>query len=170
MALLFAAALGIMLAIAIPSCQRWRTNVREKEAIADLRTLQRAMAAYRDANGGFYDSRLACLTRRGGSCIPNRTLPPEASIEESLAAAGPRHGYLFSLLPGPPPETLPPTISPTSVTSFCYAATPEAPADDGRADPRSFAVDDTGGACFAWAGEPIPCIEGRLPGECRTLQ
>ena len=170
MALLLAGALGIVLAIAIPSFMRWRQYEREKAAIADMQTLQRAMAGYRDANGGFYDSQLACLTRRGRGCIPNRTLPPEALIEESLAAAGPRHGYRFSLLPGPPPETLPPTSSPTSVISFCYTATPEGPADERRAYPRSLAVDDTGRTCFAGAGEPIPCVEGRLTSDCRTLR
>jgi type II secretory pathway pseudopilin PulG len=168
MGLLSAFALGIVLAIAIPSCQRWRIYRRETAALADMRALQRAMAGYRDANGGFYDSRLACLTDRGSGCIPGRTLPPEALLAGSLAAVGPRHGYRFSLLPGPPPARLPPTSSPTSVVSFCYAAVPEEPADERRADLRSFAVDDTGRTCFALAWEPIPCVEGRLPSECRT--
>ena len=170
MAMLFACALGIVLAIAIPSCLRWRISTREKAALADMRTLQRAMAGYRDANGGLYDSQLACLTDGGRSCIPNRPLPPAAVLAGSLAAAGPRHGYRFSLLPGPPPERLPPNSSPTSVVSFCYVATPEGPADERTAYPRSFAVDDTGRKCFAWGAEPIPCVEGRLPRVCQTLE
>jgi type II secretory pathway pseudopilin PulG len=168
MALLFASALGIVVAIAIPSYLRWRADANERAALADMRALQRAMAAYRDANGGFYDSQLSCLTDRAESCIPNRPLPPAAVLAGPLAAAGPRHGYRFSLLAGPPPERRPSTSSPTSVTSFCYAATPEGPG--GERYPRSFAVDDTDRTCFAWAAEPIPCIGGRLPGDCQTLE
>jgi len=60
--------------------------------------------------------------------------------------------------------------SPTSVVSFCYVAIPEGPTDERPAYPRSFAVDDTGRTCFAWAAEPIPCVEGRLPRDCQTLE
>lgn len=160
--------LGIVLAIGIPSYLRWRINADEKATLADLRALQRAMAGYKAANGGFYDSRLVCLVKPG--CIPNRAVPPGGFGDASLASSESRHGYRFSLMPGPPAATFPATSSPTSVISYCYAAAPEEPSNDSRVYQRSFVVDDTGRICVDSAGEPIECILGRLPRTCTTLE
>lgn len=159
------AVVGLVLAVAIPFGLHWLIDAQRKAAVADLRSLHAAMAGYKAANGGFYEGRLACLVSPG--CIPNRDLPPAALVDASLVSAEPRHGYRFSLVPGPPPATLPATSSPTSVVSYCYAATREEGYEtpEGR---RSFAIDDTGRVCVD--SVPIACILGRLPQTCTTLE
>lgn len=116
--------LGLVLAIAVPYGLRRHVEGQVKAAVADLRVLQVAMVGYKAANGGFYDSRLACLVNPG--CLPDRGRLPAGILDASLASAESRHGYRFRLVPGPPPKSVPPTSSPTSVVSYCYMASPDA--------------------------------------------
>jgi type II secretory pathway pseudopilin PulG len=160
--MLAVAVVGVVLAVAIPFGLRWRVDAQRKAAVANLRSLHAAMAAYKAANGGFYEARLACLVSPG--CIPNRGLPPAALVDASLVSAETRHGYRFRLVPGPPPQSLPPTISRTSVVSYCYTATREEPSPETAQGRRSFAIDDTGRICVDSA--PIACALGRLPRAC----
>jgi hypothetical protein len=155
----------LVLAVAIVVGLPWLINAQRKAAVADLRSLHAAMASYKAANGDFYEGRLACPASPG--CIPNRDLPPAALVDASLVSAESRHDYRFSLVPGPPPATIPATSSPTSVVSYCYAATREEGYEtpEGR---RSFAIDDTGRICVD--SVPIDCTLGRLPQTCTTLE
>jgi len=79
--MLAVAVVGVVLAVAIPFGLRWRVDAQRRAAVADLRSLHAAMAAYKAVNGGFYEARLACLSSPG--CLPNRDLPPAALVDAS---------------------------------------------------------------------------------------
>ncbi len=153
--------IGIVAAIAIPSLLRARVSANEASAIADVRVVVSAQAAYASSNRGLHDN-LACLAAPAG-CIPGYQgaafLPPE------VAATGPRRGYRFTLHLGPPASSEGP-VSPSSVGSYAYVAVP---LNVGQTGVRSFCGDSTGRICATVAGEP-QVLDGVCAPDCPDLR
>jgi type IV pilus assembly protein PilA len=134
---------GIVAAIAIPSLLRARVSANESATIGDLRTLVSAQAAYAGANGGFFDSRLTCLSAPA-TCIPGYS--GAAFLDASLAAEA-KSGYRRTLFPGGTfaEGTAPKGVSPSSTESFAFIAVPVKANTTGV---RSFCVDGGGVVCW----------------------
>jgi type IV pilus assembly protein PilA len=154
--------LGIAAAIAIPGLLRARVSANEATAIGDLRAVTSAEEAYRAANGGYYDT-LECLTRPA-FCIPGYS---GAAQLDAAHAASTKAGYRRTFYPGPPPATLSPTVSRSSVTSFAYVAVPAQPNATGV---RSFCGDSSGRLCYIADGSPPGVVDGACPADCATLR
>jgi type IV pilus assembly protein PilA len=148
--------IGIVAAIAIPSLLRARVAANEAAAIGDVRTVISAQAAYASANGGYYD-RLECLGP-GASCIPDYGGP--TFLDSALASGMPRSGYQRTLYLGEPADSgsAPQPISPSSVRSFAYVATP---VQQGQTGVRAFCGDLNGIVCFTADGSEPEVAEGQ---------
>jgi uncharacterized membrane protein YhaH (DUF805 family) len=160
---------GLVSAIAIPSLLRARVSANESAAIADVRSVIAAEAAYQSANGGFYEGRLECLSSPAEGCLPRHLDDGSGFVEAALTAPGPRHGYESRLEAGAPAAVDPARSSPTSVVAFAYVLTPVQP---GQTGVRSFCGDSTGLVCYrpdgadiATAGAACP----RSPEVCRPI-
>lgn len=140
----------------------------ESAAIGELRTLISAQYTYQSVNGGHFDGDLECLLRPV-ACIPG--YPPDAPpfLGEDIASLVPRRGYEPAFHPGPPPESIPPESSPSSVTTWAYVTTPSAP---GYSGVRSFCGDSTGQICARRDGSVPPLRDdGTCDLErCETIQ
>ena len=166
--LIVVAIIGIIAAIAIPSLIRARVSSNESAAISDLRTVHSAQTAYAGANGGYYERDFTCLSRNGG-CIPGAPATSPTYLDKLIATLQPKGGYSRAAVefnPNPPPIT--PEISPTSVLSFVYAATP---LNQGTTGVRAFAVDSSGRLCFTPDGTSPPTTgQGLLVPGCSILK
>jgi hypothetical protein len=131
----------VIAAIAIPSLLRARVSANEASTIGDIRTVISGQAAYQSMNGGFYESRIECLSDPG-QCIPNSTAPAAVG---ATTLAQTRSGYSRELITSPPVSGLPPGISPSSTTSYAFVAHP---LTQGQTGVRSFCGDHTGRICF----------------------
>jgi hypothetical protein len=130
--------------IVIPDLLRSPLSCNESTAIADLRAIASAEAAYGRVNSGLFETRLSCLNHPR-ECTPN--LAAETSSFVDPAATEPtRYGYSRLLIPGPPPSPLPPSVSKTSTTSFACTATP---VTQGKTGVRTFCIDSTGFLCYS---------------------
>jgi hypothetical protein len=131
--------------VAIPEgLHRRARTAAETAALADLRAVIAAEAAYAKANGGHFD-RLECLAE------PSRCLDHQPTIAgflpPSFTETRTRKGYVFTFNPGPPPgEDDSPGQSPSSMLSYSFVARPEA------AGGRWFCGDGTGRLC---ASKPV---------------
>lgn len=161
---------GMIAAIAIPSLLRARVSANEAAAIGDTRTLISAQAAYRAANGGFFESNLECLVAPSVGCIPGYAADAPRFLDPVLAARQPRSGYLRRFEPGRILAVDPAVSSPTSVGSFAYVAVPVAAGQTGI---RSFCGDSRGVICFRADGADILALGGECPvtaGDCTPFQ
>ncbi len=91
--LIVVAIIGIIAAIAIPSLLRARISANEAATIGDIRTLISAEAAYQSANGGMYDSVLACLTAPSVGCIPNYPATSPTFLDSAVCSQIDKTGY-----------------------------------------------------------------------------
>ncbi len=138
-------AIGIVAAIAIPSLLRARVSANEAAAIGDIRSLISGQVAYSSFNGGFYASRLECLSSPG-DCIANFTSPlPEerggtAQFLDPRTIASPKNGYGREFVPGARAPG-----SATSTSTFAFLAYPINP---GQSGVRSFCGDSSGRICY----------------------
>jgi hypothetical protein len=157
--------LGIVAAIVIPSLLRARVSANETAAIAEVRTVAAAEAAYQSANGGYFDTP-SCLGSPS-RCIPGHTGP--ALLEPSLSRLEPRHGYIPWFHAGPAPSGGGPRVSPSSLTAFAYGLVPVAP---GRTGVRSFCTDATGRICAYEAGriDESDALLVSCPAACSDLR
>jgi type IV pilus assembly protein PilA len=128
--------IGIVAAIAIPSLLRARVSANEAATIGDIRTIISGQAVYQSINGGFYASRLECLTRPG-DCIANSTSP---QILDPATIASPKSGYVREFVPGPLARG-----SATSTTGYAFLAYP---VNVGQTGVRSFCGDASGRICY----------------------
>jgi prepilin-type N-terminal cleavage/methylation domain-containing protein len=166
--LIVVAIIGIIAAIAIPSLIRARISSNESAAISDLRTVHSAQTAYAGVNGGFYERDFTCLSRPGG-CIPGAPATSPTYLDKMIATLQPKGGYSRDAVEfHPTPPTITPEISPTSVLSFVYAATP---LNQGTTGVRGFAVDASGRLCFTPDGSTPPTTgQGELAPGCTILK
>jgi type II secretory pathway pseudopilin PulG len=128
--------IGIVAAIAIPSFLRARVTANEAVTIGDIRSVIAGQAAYQTVNGGFYASRLECLTRPG-DCLANATLP---QFLDPGTIASPKSGYVREFVPGPPAPG-----SATSTSGYAFLAYP---VTVGQTGVRSFCGDSSGRICY----------------------
>jgi prepilin-type N-terminal cleavage/methylation domain-containing protein len=143
--LIVVAIIGIIAAIAIPSLLRARISANEAATIGDIRTLISAEAAYQSANGGMYDSVLACLTGPS-ACIPNYPTTSPTFLDSAVASQIDKTGYTRSYTGGNAPTTISAQImSPTAVVSYVYLASPISQSQTGV---RGFGGDSSGIVCF----------------------
>jgi prepilin-type N-terminal cleavage/methylation domain-containing protein len=148
--LIVVAIIGIIAAIAIPSLLRARISANESAAIADIRTVISAQAAYHSTNGGWYEGNLTCLVAPYSGCIPNYPTNSPTFLDSQLVVLLPKSGYSRSFAAGTTPAGInTATQSPTSTTSYVYWATPTTP---GQSGVRGFAGDSSGALCFSSDG------------------
>ena len=154
-------AIGIVAAIAIPSFLRAKVSANEAATIGDIRSIISGQMAYSTVNGGFYASRLECLSSPG-DCIANSTSPPMLSAG---ADASPKSGYVRELVPG--------SLARDSATStFAFLAYPSNP---GQSGVRSFCGDSSGRICYDPQGgkDLIETVGAEVQcsmTQCQTLQ
>jgi hypothetical protein len=161
-----ASGLGFVVALA-PLAAPPSSHSSEPTAIGDVRTLISAQAAYKAANGGFFDSRLACL-QDPAACIPGYPRNGPTFLDASLTSLQPRGGYTRSFVPGPPAEGRPAGVSRSSTRSFAYVAVP---AEPGHSGVRGFCGDSSGSVCSTADGR-VPRVrpDGTCdPGTCAVL-
>ena len=124
----------------------------ESAAIGDIRALMSAQAAYSFSNGGFAEGSLECLTRPV-DCLPGYPGDAPFFLDEELASLAERRGYRRAFHPGPAPEEIPSTSSPTSVTAWAYTAVP---LDPGYTGVRGFCGDSRGFLGYTTDGTAPP--------------
>jgi len=115
-----------------------------------------------EANGGYYEGRLECLSAPG-DCQPPGRQPHDVG---QLAVPSPStRGYRHAFTPGPPPEPLPPEVSATSVTAWASTAVPVRPGQTGI---RAFCIDASGALCVTDDGSLPTVTPGALcdPDSC----
>jgi hypothetical protein len=156
-------------AIAIPSLLRAKLSALEATAVGDLRTMVAAQAAYSHYNGGFFESRLACLVEPA-TCLPDYPKDGRPLLDPVLASLAAKAGYRRAFYPGPAgaPRTPVHGRSPApGVVGYAFTAIPEA--YEGM---RAFCADSTGRMCFTPDGrEPGVTPEGMCDlSTCRRYQ
>lgn len=162
------AVIGILAAVGIPMLVRARVAANESATLGDIRTIISAQAAYRAANSGFYDGRLACLTAPSVGCIPSYPANGPTFLDSQLASQNTKAGYNRSFTPGPGPAPVPANASPTSVLRYRYDATP---VTIGLTGVRGFAGASDNRVCFTADGAPVaPGLPGQLPANCADVR
>jgi hypothetical protein len=155
--------LGILAAIAIPALLRARISANEAAALADVRAVVAAEAAY-ESTYGAYD-RPACLADPA-SCAPGRS-GATPLLDRDLATVEIKAGYRRSFRPGPrAAQAGAGSRSPSAVMAFAYVAEPVTP---NRTGMRSFCGDSSGTIC-AVLGEMPPISDDRCPESCQPLR
>jgi prepilin-type N-terminal cleavage/methylation domain-containing protein len=164
--LIVVAIIGIIAAIAIPSLLRARVSANESATIGDIRTVISAQSAYQSSNGGWYDSDLQCLTAPS-TCIPSYPAVAPTFLDSQLTIQAAKSGYerSFDGTAVAPPIT--PTISPTSVGTWVYHATPAVPNQTGV---RGFAGEAGGRICFTPNGVAVTAAAGVIDPNCNDLR
>ena len=169
--LIVVAIIGIIAAIAIPSLLRARVSANESATIGDIRTVISAQAAYQSANGGWYDGLLSCLTAPQNGCIPAYPSNSPTFLDSQLASLLAKSGYDRSFAEGATVTISTNISSPSSTTSYAYAAVPTS---QGQTGVRGFAGDSSGIICFSPDGAEPTTIPGiRLDtsaADCNVLQ
>ena len=164
-----AGALALTAAAPVAGVINARVASNEATTIGDVRTVIGAQAAYRSANGGWYEYNFACLATQGG-CIPLSPTTDPTFLDSQLAGFIPRAGYrraVGSL--GSLPYPADPNLSPTSVSDYAYTASP---VQQNQTGVRGFGGDGTGFLCFSPDGQQPPNTNGRLTRSplCKPLQ
>jgi len=166
--LIVAGALALTAAVPVAAAIRSRVASNEATAIGDVRMVIAAQAAYRSANGGWYERNFACLATHGG-CIPMSPTSDPTFLDSQLASLNPRAGYMRAIgsLGSAPPAD--PNLSTTSISDYAYTASP---VQQNQTGVRGFGGDGTGFICFAPEGIQPPSVGGRLnrTSLCRPLQ
>jgi hypothetical protein len=144
------AGIGGLLSLPIVAASGHHSTRFESAVIGDIRTVVSAQAAYRTVNGGHADGTLACLAQPR-ACIPEYNGDQQTLLSERLASLAERKGYRRSFHPGLTPDRIPPSSSPTSVTTWAYVAIP---VDPGYTGVRGFCGDSNGALCFTTDGTP----------------
>jgi type IV pilus assembly protein PilA len=167
--LIVVAIIGIIAAIAIPSLLRARVSSNESATIGDIRTVISGQAAYQSSNGGWYESALSCMTKKGG-CVPNAPTNAPTFLDSQIAALTSKSGYDRRTPNFGQANNTDATLSGTSVAAYVYEATPSA---QGQTGVRGFAGDASGIVCYTNDGaNPANNGAGQLnPGtDCITLK
>ena len=168
-ALLLIGILALAAAVPVAAAIRSRVASNETAAIGDVRTVIAAQAAYRSANGGWYESNFNCLTQHGG-CIPSSPISNPTFLDSQLASLVPRTGYARAVGSfGSVPTPADPSVSVSSVSDYVYTASPM---QQTRTGVRGFGGDGTGFVCYSPDGARPPSVVGRLTRGplCRPLQ
>jgi type IV pilus assembly protein PilA len=158
---------GILAAVVIPALITGRVAANESATLGDIRTIVSAEAAYRSANGGFYDAALSCLTAPATpACIPSYASIAPTFLDSMLASQNAKTGYNRRFTSGPLVMT--PNGSQTSTSVYRYDATPVTVGVTGI---RGFAGDHTGRICASADGAPVPAgTPGMLPPTCQNVR
>src|SRR5262245_45519381 len=168
--LIVVAIIGIIAAIAIPSLLRARVASNESATIGDVRTVISGQAAYQSANGGWYESAFSCMVQKGG-CVPSAPTSSPTFLDSQIAGLMPKSGYSRATPSfGAPPNPADPTVSPSSVLAYVYAATPSS---QGQTGVRGFAGDSSGIVCYSRDGSQPTNLNGVLntqAANCATLK
>jgi uncharacterized membrane protein YhaH (DUF805 family) len=161
---------GMIAAIAIPSLLRARVAANEAAAIGDIRAVISAQVAYREANGGWFESNPECLAAPAVGCVPGYPPNGPTFLDAVLAARRPKNGYERRFEPGRMVSVDPAVSSQTSVGNYAYVAVPVV---QGQTGVRSFCGDSTGVICFRPDGADIRALGGECPvttGGCTPIE
>jgi type IV pilus assembly protein PilA len=171
--LIVVAIIGIIAAIAIPSLLRARVSANEAATIGDVRTVISGQQAYQSANGGYYGSKMECLSEpwAGGACIPSYPTNAPTFLDSAVGAKSPKSGYVrsFTWIDEPAGVDTAATGA-DSATAFLYTGTPQT---GGQTGVRSFGGDASGVVCYKQVGtdNPTNANAGLVPGpECIILK
>ena len=165
--LIVVAIIGIIAAIAIPSLLRARVSSNESATIGDIRTVISAEAAYQSTNGGYYEGVFTCMSIHGG-CVPGAPATSPTYLDKVVALQLPKSGYARLFTPGAAPAPLSPDVSPSSVVSYVYEASP---VNQGQTGVRGFGGDSSGILCFTPDGTAPGILNGNLDlGTCNVLK
>jgi hypothetical protein len=137
----------------------YRAN--ESATIGDMRALASAQAAYRNVNGGYFDT-IECLVKPQ-DCLEGFDGPP--FIGDWLYAQ--KSGYDRTFVAGPRPKDLPAKSSKTSLESYAYYAKPIRPGDTGV---RGFCVDSRAEVCATDDGASLVVTGPLCPASCAPLR
>jgi hypothetical protein len=135
-----------------------------------MRSIISAQEKYATANGGYYESKLECLSMPFEGCIPG--YPEEAppfSLDD-FQSEQVKIGYIRIFHPGASPNLTPEQaarVSPTSIESYAYVAVPE---NQNVTGIRAFCGDSTGMICVFHDGNVPPIQDGRCPFDCEPQQ
>jgi hypothetical protein len=151
-----ASAIGFLLATMPLGASGPHPGRSESVVLGDIRTVLAAQAAYRAANGGFYDSRLDCLRAPAG-CIPGYPANGPRFLDDRLSLLEPRSGYHRSFVPGPAAQGDAAVVSRSSVQSYAYVAVPTEPGYSGI---RGFCGDSSGAVCATSDGAAPQVLPG----------
>lgn len=141
-----------------------RLKSHEASAIADIRTLISAEAAYASLNGGLFDTAGCLLT-------PGPCLGPKAPSSLFLTSPpeGSRNGYTRRFVAGPVArveDIKRLEASPSSLRSFAYVAVPDVPGESGE---RAFCGDSTGRVCCMADGSAPVVKNGACAASCPSI-
>jgi hypothetical protein len=136
-------------------------RVNESATIGDMRWLVSAQAAYRDVNGGYFDT-IECL-KAPQTCLEGFEGSP--FIGEGFV--GQKSGYVRTFIAGAPPKDLPAKGSKTSMESYVYFAKPIRPGESGV---RGFCVDRRGEVCATADGASLVVTGPLCPASCTPLR
>jgi hypothetical protein len=138
-------------------------HAREAGAVADLRAIISAEAAYAAGNGGFFDGPPCLLEPQ--KCRPKYSGTPFLTMRMLEAT----NGYKKLFLPGAPPpssdEIKKAKASPSSLKDYIVVAWPETFGETGY---RAFCADSSGKVCFVEGASP-PAKNGRCEARCSPL-
>jgi prepilin-type N-terminal cleavage/methylation domain-containing protein len=151
--LIVVAIIAIVAAIALPSLLRARVSANEAATVGDIRTVISSQAAYRSANGSWFEGSIACLNSPYTGCIPGYPTNAPTFLDSQLAALQVKSGYARGFASGaaPPAAVFNGLISsPTSSTGYVYDATP---VSQGQTGVRGFGGDHSGLVCVNPAGQ-----------------
>ena len=162
--LIVVAIIGIIAAIAIPSLLRARVSANEATAIGDIRTVLSAESTYQASNGGAYDIP-GCLAVPS-ACIPGYLPTAPTFLDAQMASPGPKQGYNRFFTAGAVVAPLPTNMSPSSVSTYVYGATPIAQDQTGV---RGFAGDAGARICQTLNGTDPAAGASSLPNGCNPL-
>lgn len=135
----------------------------EAAAIADLKTIMSAEAAYLEANAGFYDTP-ACLLRPS-DCIPGYPEEGPSFLDEALASLTVKDGYGRAFFTKPPARKPGKHVSRSSAELYAVIMWPDKLGETGQ---RGFCGDAAGVICFTRDGSrPRITSDGGCPWEER---
>jgi hypothetical protein len=155
---------GLLLAAAPESPESDPALIERNEAaaIADLKTIMSAEAAYQVANAGFYD-KPPCLLMPS-SCIPGYPAQAPPFLDEALASLTIKDGYGRAFMASPPVPERGTAASPSSVGGYAVILWP---AEVGKTGRRAFCGAADGVICFTSDGRMPRLVDGRCPWEER---
>jgi hypothetical protein len=136
-------------------------RANESATIGDMRSLVSAQWAYRDVNGGYFDT-IECLNKPQ-TCLEGFEGPP--FIGDWFYS--PKSGYERTFVAGPRPKNLPVKSSKTSMESFVYFAKPVRPGVSGV---RGFCVDSRGELCTTEDTATLVVTGPMCPASCTPLR
>jgi hypothetical protein len=132
------------------------SHLDSRVARPGVEAVQKAQMAYKQANGGYFDSRLDCLVTPS-NCIPGYPKGARTFLTGDLARVGTVGWFEWSLRAGQSPHVAQAGMSASSAGAFAYIAVPIDPEYTG---PFAYCADSAGTLCIRFDGAR-PVVTGQ---------